>query len=200
MRHNFVVFEGVDGSGKSTVIKEIISRLGKGPIALTREPRGYTIPCQQMYDILVDKDFKLCPEAELALVLASRAENLNKTILPYLKSSHVFCDRFAESTMAYQGAGRGLVGIESMVYDPKFYVKPDLTIILDVPLEVSIERMVGRKSEDKFDNETKDFMLRIREYFLSLESDSHIVIDASQELDKVLDRTTEVLLENLEWS
>jgi dTMP kinase len=189
----FIVFEGVDGSGKSTVLSSVVSEL-IDPVKVTREPYGIVQSCSVIYDTLHHPALDdSSGRTELALVLASRAENITKVIEPSLEAGEtVLCDRFAESTMAYQGFGRGLPmeELERVVYSEFFYIKPDLTVIFDVPIEVAMKRSENRGQGDKFDRESEEFFNRVREYYLTLSNkDGYVVIDSSRPLESVVEAT-----------
>ena len=205
MNKNFVVFDGIDGSGKSTITGHISEGDYFARALFTREPKSIILTCESIYNVLINPELDLCPETEMALVLASRAENINKVILPGLQKSHVFCDRFSESTMAYQGAGRGLgtYNIRDIVYNTMFYTQPDLTLIFDLPVEEAIKRSKSRGEQDKFDAETTGFMQRLRDYYLSIEGHGRgyvAIIDASLPVEQVVENTIKVLKRELEWN
>ena len=172
----FITFEGGEKAGKSTQIKLLAERLKKldYDVLETREPGG-TAFCEKLRHLVMNyKDEKIVPEAELLLFGASRAQLVYTILRPHLqKGGIVLCDRFADSTTAYQGEARGL--------DKKFIAemhqftigkyKPNLTILLDLAPEESWKRqqqMVGTADDDRFEIETRLFHSAVREGFLEL--------------------------------
>lgn len=171
----FVTFEGIDGCGKSTQIHLLVESLRKQGIepVLPREPGG-TPMGNELRQILLDrKDLSLTPESELLLFLAARAQICREVIAPELKKGHlVICDRFMDSSVAYQGYGRGL-GTDQVIEMNRFAVGgtvPDLTILLDAPLSVTRDRLSKRDvtESNRLDQESFEFMKKVREGFLKL--------------------------------
>jgi dTMP kinase len=175
----FITFEGPEGSGKTTQAKRLISRLRKEgrEVLYTREPGG-TPTGEAIRDILQhDKAGEpLCPEAEVFLFAASRAQLVRTVILPALeKGTIVVSDRFVDSTTAYQGYGRGFP-IEQMLSINNFAVglaMPDLTILLDVDVTLSFQRLARRHQEqfdhsDRIEREERAFHERVRNGYLDL--------------------------------
>lgn len=196
----FITFEGVEGSGKSTQVKILGAFLtGKNiPVLLTQEPSGTPIG-RKIGEILFNRDHQaLCPETELFLFCAARAQHVREVVWPALKNGkYVLCDRFSDATFAYQAAGRGL--------DPEFIrtvnnycaegLKPDLTLLFDLPVETGLQR-AGRRDDllenpsaaDRFEKEKLDFHNRVRQAYLnlcSMEPERFRVIDASQTVDVI---------------
>ena len=136
--NRFIVFEGVDGSGKSTQIKLLEQKLDQHSISFStfREPGGNLLS-EKIREILLDKDISICDESELMLFLASRGQNTEEGILKELsKGKFVICDRYSDSTMAYQGFGKEL-DKDFINSCNKFVTKgitPSITIILDISL------------------------------------------------------------------
>lgn len=162
----FITFEGIEGCGKSTQIKILASTLqAQGlPVVVTREPGGCPIS-DQIRSILLDaNNTGLVATAELMLYAAARAQHVQEVILPGLKAGKVvLCDRFSDSTFAYQGYGRHLdrssiVWLNRIAQDG---ANPDLTLILDLPVEEGLKRARCRNSADnietRFENEVTDF-------------------------------------------
>ena len=196
----FITFEGVEGSGKSTQVK-ILGEFLAGrniPVLLTQEPSGTPIG-RKIGEILFNRDHQaLCPETELFLFCAARAQHVREVVWPALKNGkYVLCDRFSDATFAYQAAGRGL--------DPDFIrtvndycaegLKPDLTLLFDLPVETGLQR-AGRRddllenpsSADRFEKEKLDFHTRVRQAYLnlcSMEPERFRLIDASQTVDVI---------------
>lgn len=189
----FITIEGMEGAGKSTNIKFICDFLYSNSIDFisTREPGG-TLVSEKIRDLLLEKHAeKIAPMAELLLVFASRAQHINKTILPSLnKGKWVLCDRFTDATYAYQGEGRSL-GADKVTLLENFVqegLQPDLTIILDVPVELSLQRISLRGGLDRFEIESDSFFSKVREaYYKRIESapDRYYLIDASRPLEDV---------------
>jgi dTMP kinase len=194
----FITFEGGEGCGKSTQIKRLESYLKeKGvEVLVTREPGGTRL-AELIRGLLKDeKDDPPCDRAELLLFLAARAQLVKNVILPALESGvWVLSDRFSDSTFAYQGYGRGL-DLEILKIANDFAcdsLKPDLTLLLDVPAEVAASRMRKREREtntsaDRIELAGDEFHLRLREGFRALaaaEPERIITVDASGTPDEV---------------
>jgi dTMP kinase len=189
----FITVEGTEGVGKTTNINFIKSWLRQNEIKFvaTREPGGTPL-AEEIRDLLLKpRDELVVSSAELLLMFAGRAQHLNKVILPALQAdTWVLCDRFTDATYAYQGFGRQMsseliVQLESIVQGD---IRPDLTLLLDIPIEIGLERANDRGDPDRFEQEQHDFFNRVRAGYLSLaneNSDRYVVIDASQELQGV---------------
>jgi dTMP kinase len=197
----FITFEGPEGAGKSTQVKLLADRLQHlgYDVLLTREPGGTYIG-EEIRRLV--KDVKgedgACDEAELLLFSASRAQLVRRVIVPHLQHGGVvICDRFADSTTAYQGYARGwaLETITRMHEVALGDCWPDLTLVLDLSLEEGIARREERESEtateaDRLELESDSFHERVRQGFLtiaSLEGNRVKVIDAAQGIDVVQD-------------
>lgn len=179
MRGRFISFEGPEGSGKSTQVRQLIERLtGLGlQVLATREPGG-TRTGEIIRNIL-QHDLAgepILPETEVLLFAASRAQLVRARLAPALEQGNwVVCDRFLDSTTAYQGYGRGF-DVETMVAINAFAVgeaMPDLTLLLDLPVETSLARMQARNRErqqaqDRFEREDREFHTRVRDGYLRL--------------------------------
>lgn len=189
----FITVEGTEGVGKTTNINFIKSWLKQNEIKFvaTREPGGTPL-AEEIRDLLLKpRDELVVSTAELLLMFAGRAQHLNKVILPALQAdTWVLCDRFTDATYAYQGFGRQMsseliVQLENIVQGD---IRPDLTLLLDIPVEIGLERANDRSDPDRFEQEQQDFFNRVRAGYLSLaneNSDRYVVIDASQELQGV---------------
>jgi dTMP kinase len=189
----FITVEGTEGVGKTTNINFIKSWLRQNGIKFvaTREPGGTPL-AEEIRDLLLKpRDELVVSSAELLLMFAGRAQHLNKVILPALQAdTWVLCDRFTDATYAYQGFGRQMsseliVQLENIVQGD---IRPDLTLLLDIPIEIGLERANDRGDPDRFEQEQHDFFNRVRAGYLSLaneNSDRYVVIDASQELQGV---------------
>ena len=193
-RGRFIVLEGGDGAGKSAVQSALAARIraaGRNVIA-TREPGGTDLG-ERIRDLVLDQRSIGDPLSELLLFEAARAYLVATVIRPALeRGDTVICDRFAASSTAYQGYGRGLgrVLVEQANAIATGGLSPDLTLLLDVPVEVGLSRRAGAGSANHFDNEKLDFHNRVREGFLELARDggeAWVVIDASQPLDAVVE-------------
>ena len=189
----FITVEGTEGVGKTTNINFIKSwfRQKEVKFVATREPGGTPL-AEEIRDLLLKpRDELVVSSAELLLMFAGRAQHLNKVILPALQAdTWVLCDRFTDATYAYQGFGRQMsseliVQLENIVQGD---IRPDLTLLLDIPVEIGLERANDRGDPDRFEQEQQDFFNRVRAGYLSLaneNSDRYVVIDASQELQGV---------------
>jgi dTMP kinase len=189
----FITVEGTEGVGKTTNINFIKSWLKQNEIKFvaTREPGGTPL-AEEIRDLLLKpRDELVVSTAELLLMFAGRAQHLNKVILPALQAgTWVLCDRFTDATYAYQGFGRQMtseliVQLENIVQGD---IRPDLTLLLDIPVEIGLERANDRGDPDRFEQEQQDFFNRVRAGYLSLaneNSDRYVVIDASQEIQGV---------------
>ena len=188
----FVSFEGGDGAGKSTQILALQRYLtGRGRSCLvTREPGGTTTGELIRNLLLKGGPQEIVSSAELFLYLADRAQHVNEIILPALHAGQiVLCDRFTDSTLAYQGYGRG-IDLELLGTFNGFAVggvKPDLTMLLDCPVNIGLARTRGRlnldEQQDRFEGETVAFHERIRAGFLSMaaaEPERFRIIDSSR--------------------
>ncbi|MBY0375881.1 MAG: dTMP kinase [Bryobacteraceae bacterium] len=189
----FISFEGPDGGGKSTQIKLLIERLRSlgWTIVETAEPGGTAIG-QQIRQVLLDgRNQELSPVTELLLYFASRAQNVDERIRPALEQGAlVIADRYTDSTLVYQGWGRGLG--EDVVRQLHAIacrgVEPQLTICLDVDLDVSAKRRGARAEADRLEQQSREFHQRVRDGYLRLaiaEPERIKVIDASRPIEEV---------------
>ena len=189
----FITLEGIEGVGKTTnreYIRSLLEQSGR-PCVETREPGGTPLGEALREMLLEHKHEGMSSDAELLMMFASRAEHLHKVILPALAAGkNVLCDRFTEATYAYQGGGRGIndrkiAELENWVQGE---LRPDLTIILDAPVETGRDR-AGRRSEpDRIEKEQNDFFERVRQTYLQLANHyPHriAVVDASIALEQV---------------
>jgi len=192
----FINFEGGDGCGKSTQMRRLAEQLrAEGYQAVeTVEPGGTQIGAQIRRILLDSANQELCPTAELLLYFASRAQNVEEVILPALgQGAVVLADRFTDSTMAYQGYGRGL-GPEVVAVLDRIAchgLEPDLTILIDIDLETSLERARQRNldaSETRMDAQAVEFHHRVREAYLEMaarEPQRFRVIDGRADVETV---------------
>ena len=200
----FITFEGPDGSGKSTVIKAVYERLINDgySVILTREPGGTPI-AEKIRDVIVDNsNTALDARTEALLYAASRMQHLSQKVLPALKDNKiVLCDRFLDSSLAYQGYARGL-GMDSVLKANSFALDylPGLTIFIDVKPEVALKRLGQRNKSDRLDLEKKDFHQRVYEGYhkvLEMYPDRIFRIDGNQSLEDVTNDCISVVLRYL---
>jgi len=173
MTGRFVTFEGLDGAGKTTQVRAVAEALdGLGiDVEITREPGGTRLG-ERLRDLLLG-DEPLIPDAELLLLFAARADHIAARIRPALgRGAWVLCDRFTDASYAYQGGGRGIPAERIAVLESwvQHDLRPDLTIILDLPVEESLARISGglfRETKDRFEREHLEFFERVREAYLA---------------------------------
>ncbi len=189
----FITLEGGEGAGKSTslaIVQRWLEQAGH-TVVVTREPGGTPLG-ERVRDLLLHAhDLDIVPEAELLLMFAARAQHLARVIRPALaRGETVLCDRFTDATYAYQGAGRGIAmariaTLEQWVQDT---LRPDLTLLLDVPVEVGLARAGQRGTPDRFEQEQFDFFERVRACYRQRAAAEPLrirMIDASQEQSAV---------------
>jgi dTMP kinase len=199
----FVTLEGVEGAGKSTLmayIAEIFTNTGKNVIQ-TREPGG-TKTGEQIRAILLDSsNVGVTDDTELMLMFAARSQHISEIIKPALESGKVvICDRFTDASYAYQGGGRGIdtnriEALESWVQQG---LKPDLTLLFDLDVEIGLRRAGQRSEADRFEQEEINFFERIRECYLERaksEPERFRTIDSSQSFDNVKQQIQDCLKE-----
>ncbi len=203
----FVTFEGPDGSGKTTVSQAVCEKLQElgYPVRYTREPGGSGI-AEQIRDIILDpKNIGMDVRCEALLYAASRAQHLKDIVLPALQEgTHVICDRFLDSSIAYQGYARG-IGAEEVLAINQFAIcgqMPVKTIYLDVSAEVGLERINSRRKEsDRLDMEGIAFHKAVCEGYRNVVKEAGermIVIDAAKPLEEVISASLQVLREILD--
>ena len=188
----FITVEGVEGAGKSTnigLIADLIREAGH-KVVLTREPGGTQLG-ERVRRILLDKaEHGMTPMAELLLMFAARTQHVEELIKPALAAgSWVVCDRFTDSSYAYQGAGRGLgedmvASLEQMVLRE---FRPDLVLILDLDVKTGLSRATASAQADRFESEEQAFFERARRAFVKRAASHkrYRLVDASGDLDKV---------------
>ncbi|HUX62739.1 dTMP kinase [Sulfuricella sp.] len=164
----FITLEGIDGAGKSTHLNWLAERLrsqGKN-VLVTREPGGTPLG-EALRELLLHQAMHL--ETEALLMFAARREHLDKVIIPALREgTWVISDRFTDASFAYQGGGRGLDESKLKILEQWVQqdLQPDLTLLFDVTLEVSRQRLSGNASLDRFEQEKQDFFQRVRDAYL----------------------------------
>ncbi len=193
MRGRFITVEGGEGVGKSTNIEFVANAIrGKGiECVVTREPGGTPL-AEEIREVLIQRrDETVHPDTELLLMFAARAQHLNEKILPALESgTWVVCDRFTDATYAYQSGGRQLpsdkvANLENFVQGA---LRPDLTLLLDAPIEVGMTRASKRAALDRFEEEKVEFFNRVRSNYLERaaeNSERFVILDASKSLEEV---------------
>lgn len=192
MKPRFITLDGIDGAGKSTNLAVMKAWFEKHqlPVLFTREPGG-TPAGEALREILLNPATQVSLRTETLLMFAARQQHLETVILPALKNgTHVVSDRFTDATFAYQGGGRGvpLQDIATLEHWVQGDFRPDLTLLLDVPLEVSMARINQTREKDRFEQEAAEFFNRVREVYLqraAKQPERYAVIDSSQSLDAV---------------
>lgn len=166
VRGKFITFEGCEGSGKSTQLRLLAEYLDKHgiPYILTREPGGSPIAEQIRKIILDGKNTEMCDECEAHLYAASRMQHLKDTVIPALESGKlVVCDRYVDSSLAYQGEARGLgmEYIEAINALALEKYQPDLTVFLDIPPDRAFARKQGADKDDRMEQQGLEFHMRV---------------------------------------
>ncbi len=196
----FITIEGIEGVGKSTNIDVLVETLRAAgrKVTVTREPGGTPL-AEDIRDLLVRPGDEPVPEiAELLLVFAARSLNVNNVIIPALEAgTWVVCDRFTDSSRAYQGGGRGIPmeTIDRLADWVHGDLHPDLTLLLDAPVEIGLQRAGRRGAPDRFEEERHDFFQRVRECYLQLAAaapERFFVLDTTQPLEVVTAEVAEL--------
>jgi len=189
----FITFEGIEGVGKSTNIAFLETALKQRGcrVLTTREPGGTPL-AERIRDLVAEHGDEAMPDmAELLLVFAARSLLVNNVIRPALAAgTWVLCDRYTDSSRAYQGGGRGLPReqIDRLADWVHGDLWPDLTVLLDAPVEVGMSRVGKRGKPDRFEAERYEFFARVRETYLGIaaeEPERFVVVDATQPLETV---------------
>jgi len=201
MKGKFITVEGIEGVGKTTNIKFIQQQLlaAGRDVIVTREPGGTPLG-EAIRGLLLDPEFTgMDSNCELQLMFAARAEHLARVIRPALEQGQwVLCDRFTDATYAYQGGGRGIdtgviARLEELVQGD---FRPDITLLLDVPVEVGLSRASKRGKLDRFEQEEVAFFERVRDSYLAMANEHeerYRIIDASLPLEQVQQLLSDVL-------
>lgn len=205
----FISFEGIDGCGKSTQLRLLASklRLGHRDVVTTREPGGTPLG-QRLRAALLEADGQVDPLAELLLYAADRAQHVRTLIRPALDSDHiVLSDRYADATVAYQGAGRGFEPalVREIVELATGGLRPDLTLLFDLPVATARERAGHRLRQgrpgDRLESEGAEFHTRVREAYLRIaeaEPERVCVVDSARPIEETHTRVLEIVLPFLE--
>lgn len=193
-RGRFITFEGGEGAGKSTQIRRLAERLKASgrEVVLTREPGG-SPGAESIRDLVLNGAAdRWSPVSETLLMYASRRDHIERVIRPALEQgAWVLCDRFADSTRAYQGAGGGtdpelISALETYILED---TRPDLTLVFDLPVEAGLARAMARAGgEMRFESKGQAFHQRLRQAFLDIaatEPQRCVIIDAAQDMDRV---------------
>ncbi len=199
----FITIEGVEGVGKTTNLRFVVEWLHERnlPVLATREPGGTPLADDIRHFLLADHNEVICPDTELLLMFAARAQHLARVIIPALSAGKwVVCDRFTDASYAYQGAGRGLsadkiAALETLVQGD---LRPDVTILLDAPLSVALSRMEKRGKLDRFESEEISFFERVRMEYLkraNAEPERFRLVATEQSLERVQEQLTKILQE-----
>ncbi len=200
----FLTFEGADGVGKSTQIQLLMEYFKQNNIdaLATREPGG-TKTGEQVRNILLDPENHMTSRTETLLYLAARSEHVDKIIMPALKDDKiVVSDRFSHSTFVYQGIARGL-GIDVLQTVNLFStdgLQPDLTFVLDAPVEFLAHRIKKRKSLDRIEKEGLEFQKLVQQGFLQLAKqnlDKIVIIDATKTIEQMQESIVKIVQEKL---
>ena len=201
MRGKFITLEGGEASGKSTNLRVIAHylRSKRIPFVLTHEPGGTPLAEELRGFLLQHHDECIAPKTELLLMFASRAQHIAEVILPALEQGKwVVCSRFTDSSYAYQGGGRGVPEADIATLE-KFVqgdLQPDLTLLLDVPVDMALERANKRGLLDRIEQEDREFFERIRAAYLKRAKqfgERFKIIDAAKALGDVAEAITDAL-------
>ena len=212
MPGTFITFEGIDGSGKSTQLRLLGNFLKANgcDVLLTREPGGTTLGLRLRAAVL-DATEEVDPLTELLLYAADRAQHVRRKLRPALETGQVvISDRYADATVAYQGAGRGFSPelISQIVQLATEGLKPDLTLLFDLPIDESTNRTArrtgknsGQLSRDRLDIENADFHTRVRDAYLQIalrEPERVKLIDTSGPVERTQERVREIIIPYLQ--
>jgi len=196
----FIVFEGLEGSGKTTNLAYAVDWLAQQGIDVitTREPGGTVVAEKIRGVLLANHEESIDPMSELWLMFAARMQHVQQVIKPALASGKwVLCDRFLEASYAYQGGGRGIPEhyIDTLADLIREHANPDCTLYLDISLETSVQRITQRGSLDRFEQEGRDFFQRIHQVYRrrAEASQTHHWVDAELELPQVQSQVIAIL-------
>jgi len=197
----FITLEGIEGVGKTTQLEFIADYLQKKgrEFVITREPGGTPLGEGIRTLVLDNKHVGMAADAELLLMFAARAEHIDKVIRPALEAGKdVLCDRFTDASYAYQGVGRKISAARISVLENWVQkgLKPDLTLLLDTPVEIGLERAAKRSEKDRFESEALEFFEAVRRCYLQIakqEPQRLKVIDATRDLENVKQQVLTIL-------
>jgi dTMP kinase len=189
----FITFEGTEGSGKSLQTRKLVERLREHAFTVlaTHEPGGTPLGTELRRLLLDREELQIGGRAEALLMNASRAQLVETVIRPALeRGGVVVCDRFADSTLAYQGAGRGLnqQDLGSVISFATAGLQPDMTMLLDVPVEVGLARKQAQNQRNRFEEEAVAFHTSVRTAYLALAAENPArwrCFDATQSADRL---------------
>ncbi|MGB0205197.1 MAG: dTMP kinase [Neptuniibacter sp.] len=201
----FITVEGTEGVGKSTNIDYLYNLLKQEGIevVLTREPGGTPLAEELRSLLLTPREEKVSEDTELLLMFAARAQHIENVIRPALeRGAWVISDRFTDATFAYQGGGRGvsMEHIETLERLVQHGLHPDLTFLLDLPVEIGLQRASARSAPDRFEQEKLNFFEKVRAAYLMRaenEPERFAVIDASRDLESVQEQILTAVKEYL---
>ncbi|WP_457640631.1 dTMP kinase [Persephonella sp.] len=201
MKGYFITFEGIEGAGKSTQAKKLYDFLlknGKNAV-LTREPGGTQLGKKIREILLTPSEEIFPPTAELMLYEADRNIHIHNVIKPHLeKGYYVICDRFTDSTLAYQGYARGLKIdlIKNLNFIASENIEPDITFLIDIPVEEGFKRIQRYRKKDRIEQEHTDFHKKLREGFLKIAEEKKnriVVIDGLKDENIIFNEILEIL-------
>jgi dTMP kinase len=208
--NKLITFEGIEGSGKSTQMRLIAQYLIEKhvPLLITQEPSGTDIG-RKIGGILFNRGhYYMCAETEAFLFCAARAQHVRELIIPALNQDNVvLCDRFSDATYAYQGAARGLNSEFIRVINEysSMGLKPNLTLLFDLPVEIGLHRALERDNRlkdssfsDRFERENLNFHNKVREGYLNIlkkEPERFRLIDATDDIDKIQEEVRQYIMD-----
>ncbi len=199
----FIVFEGPDGSGKSTVSQAVyeILKAEEWDVVLTREPGGSRIAEEIRNLILNPQNTEMDARTEALLYAASRRQHLKEKVLPAVAGGKiVICDRFVDSSLAYQAYGRE-IGLQPVVDINEFAIEgyhPDLTIFLNIDAQTGLQRLANRKELDRLDQESLEFHQKVfagYQEILANTKQNYVIVDASQSVEAVVTASLQIIKE-----
>lgn len=203
MNAKFITLDGIDGAGKTTqldVIRHWFERQNLS-VCFTREPGGTPLG-ENLRQLLLHPDTRAHIRTETLLMFAARQQHLHDVILPALAAgTHIVCDRFTDATFAYQGGGRGVPAADIAVLEQwvQGSFRPDLTILLDIPIDLSQQRLAQSRDKDRFEREPPQFFQAVRQSYLQRAAaapERYAIIDSSR--DKAIVRSDiEAVLDQL---
>ena len=201
-RGKFITFEGIDGCGKTTQAEMLLELLEKQELSISfvREPGGDPIS-ESIRKLLLHSEEIMSDRAEALLMIASRAQLTDKVILPHLLNGRwMIADRYAVSTLAYQGGGRGLnsTALEEINYFGTYTLKPDLTFFIDISVEEANKRM--SVSRDRIEKEGQEFQQRVRDFYTNLhtkEPERVMLINGENSIDAIHNEISSIVSEKL---